>query len=157
MIAHAPINLMHKIPKFLKLNVLFVLVGMGLVLSLGQGLAVADTPLEEYCKNLKPNAQETSICKDSAVDTKGNLLASDGLLIKTITIISTLTGVIAAIFIIVGGIQIASSRGESDKIKKARERIIFALAGVVVILLSNLIIRLVLSIVNKTNEAVPTP
>ena len=54
-------------------------------------------------------------------------------------------GVVAVIFIIVGGINYATSQGDSAKIKKARDTILYAVIGLLVALFSFAIVTSILN------------
>jgi hypothetical protein len=47
------------------------------------------------------------------------------------------------IFIIIGGIRYATSGGDSDKVKKAKDTLLYALIGLGISLLANVIVSLV--------------
>ena len=67
-------------------------------------------------------------------------------IIKTvINIISIVVGVIAVIMIIFGGLKYITSGGESNKITSAKNTILYALIGLVVVALSQFIVRFVLA------------
>ena len=58
-------------------------------------------------------------------------------------IILRLGGIIAVIFVIVGGFQFITSQGEPDRIKNARGTIINALIGLVITISATVIVNLV--------------
>lgn len=64
-----------------------------------------------------------------------------------INIFSIIVGVTSVIMIIVGGFQYVTSQGDSGKISGAKNTIIYALVGLVIVAFSQAIVRLVL---NKT-------
>ena len=61
-------------------------------------------------------------------------------------------GIIAVLFIIIGGIRYATSAGDPDKVKKAKNTILYAMIGLAVALLAAVIVNLV---VNITGEVAP--
>jgi uncharacterized protein YacL len=61
-------------------------------------------------------------------------------------------GVIAVAFIIVGGIKYATSGGDEKKVASAKNTILYAVIGLVVALLANVIIRLVLNALGITGS-----
>lgn len=61
-----------------------------------------------------------------------------------VNIISIIVGVIAVIMIIWGGMKYITSGGESGKITSAKNTIIYALIGLVVVALAQFIVRFVL-------------
>jgi cytochrome bd-type quinol oxidase subunit 2 len=67
------------------------------------------------------------------------------LLNTVINIFSLVVGVIAVIMIIVGGLRYITSGGDSGKVSAAKTTIIYALVGLVIVALAQLIVHFVLS------------
>lgn len=67
------------------------------------------------------------------------------LLTKIINIFSAIVGVIAVIMIIVGGLRYITSGGDSNKVSAAKNTIIYAIIGLVIVALAQLIVRFVLN------------
>lgn len=67
-----------------------------------------------------------------------------------INVFSTLVGVIAVIMIIYGGMRYITSGGDSGKITSAKNTIIYALIGLVVVALAQFIVKFVLNKVTST-------
>lgn len=57
-----------------------------------------------------------------------------------------IAGVICVLLIIIGGLSYSLSMGDSSKIKKAKDTILYAIVGLVIISLSFLIVQLVVGI-----------
>jgi hypothetical protein len=115
-------------------------------------------PITELCNQLDVSgnpASSSAVCKaneqDKASGSDGGLISSNGIVMTILKLMSWLTGVISVLFLILGGIQFATSSGNGDKLKSAKSRITYALIGIVVILLTNLILRLIFSIANKSS------
>jgi len=62
-----------------------------------------------------------------------------------INIFSVIVGVVAVIMIIFGGFRYITSGGDSGNISSAKQTIIFAIVGLVVVALAQIIVRFVLS------------
>jgi lysylphosphatidylglycerol synthetase-like protein (DUF2156 family) len=66
----------------------------------------------------------------------------------------TAVGVICVIFIIIGGIRYATSGGDTEKVKKAKDTLLYALIGLAICILANVIVSLITntlpSLVNTT-------
>ncbi len=74
-------------------------------------------------------------------------------LIKTIiNIVSIIVGVVAVIMIIVGGLKYITSGGESSNVSSAKNTIIYAIIGLVIVALAQFVVRFVLE---KSLEATP--
>lgn len=66
-------------------------------------------------------------------------------LIRTvINILTIIVGVIAVIMIIVGGLQYITSGGSSEKVSKAKNTILYAIIGLIIVALAQIIVRFVL-------------
>lgn len=69
----------------------------------------------------------------------------NSLLSKIITIFSAVVGVIAVLMIIVGGLRYITSGGDTSKVSAAKTTIIYALVGLVIVALAQLIVHFVLN------------
>lgn len=72
------------------------------------------------------------------------------LLKRIINIFSAIVGVIAVIMIIVGGLKYITSGGESSNVSGAKNTIIYALVGLIIVALAQFIVRFVLSNANTS-------
>ncbi|HET8709333.1 MAG TPA: pilin [Candidatus Saccharimonadales bacterium] len=81
----------------------------------------------------------------SGCDTSGNGGKVNTLLRNIVNIFSAIVGVIAVIMIIVGGLQYITSGGDSNKVSTAKNTIIYAIVGLVIVALAQLIVHFVLS------------
>lgn len=69
-----------------------------------------------------------------------------------INLLSLVVGIVSVIMLIFGGYKYATSAGDSGKIASAQQTIIYALVGVVIVAMSQTIVRFVL-----TQATVPPP
>lgn len=76
------------------------------------------------------------------------------LLRTALNILSWVVGVVAVFMIIIGGFKFVTSGGDANNTKSARDTIIYALVGLVVVVLSQIIVRFVLK---ESTEAVNQP
>jgi hypothetical protein len=103
------------------------------------------------------NATQTPLCSGteldaSAIDGGGTPCATNGAtsskltsLIKlVINIISVVVGVIAVIMIVFGGLKYITSGGESSNVSSAKNTILYAIIGLIVVALAQFIVRFVL-------------
>ena len=78
-----------------------------------------------------------------------------GKLIRTIiNVLSVLIGAIAVIMIIIGGFRYIVSSGNPEQAKNARNTILYAIIGLVIVALAQIIVHFVL---NNTNNATSGP
>ncbi len=68
-----------------------------------------------------------------------------GIVATVINILSILAGIIAVIVIIVNGLRFVVSNGDSNAVSGARQGIIYAIVGLIVVLMAQIIVRFVLN------------
>jgi hypothetical protein len=95
------------------------------------------------------SANNSAVCQDRQDNqTAGNNAFfgnNDSLLIKVANLLSLIVGIAAVIMIIVGGIKYILSSGDSSNVNSAKNMIIFAIVGLVVVAVSRSIIGFVVS------------
>jgi Type IV secretion system pilin len=64
---------------------------------------------------------------------------------KIINVLSVIVGVIAVIMIIIGGLRYITSGGDSGNVSSAKNTIIYAIVGLIIVALAQFIVRFVLS------------
>jgi len=112
------------------------------------GPAYATASKTDVCSGVGLTADGRG-CKDV---TSGGPTAHS--VVKTIVnILSIIAGIIAVIFIIIGGIKYITSSGEANNIKAAKDTIMYAIVGLIVVALAQVIVRFVL---NKVTESPAT-
>lgn len=99
----------------------------------------------------------TDICGSSELSTssfcgekvKGEnvnpLTGQDSIPAKITSLIITLTGAISVIMVIIGGLRYAAASGDQNGVKGAKDTILYALIGLVVAILAQVIVSFVLS------------
>jgi uncharacterized membrane protein YidH (DUF202 family) len=106
-----------------------------------------DSAKEEACKGL--GVDDTDAFIDCENQDGGSTISS---IIETaLNILSIVAGVIAVILIIIGGLKYITSQGDSQSTSSARNTIIYAAVGLVIVALSQVIVRFVI------NEATSPP
>jgi cytochrome bd-type quinol oxidase subunit 2 len=124
----------------------------------GRQMALADTKSEiiggvcEAAGTNTTDAQGNPACDASS--SPGNV----GSTIKTIVnLLSVVAGVAAVIMIIVAGLRYVTSGGKEEGIKNAKNTIMYAIIGLVIVALAQLIVHFVLHNTNKaTSGAAPS-
>lgn len=120
------------------------------------GLAPAAVYAQTDCLN-NPNSGGIQQCLDAgscATDTTnctpGNATDRVNRIIRLIiNIFSLIVGVIAVIMIIIGGLKYITSGGDSGNITGAKNTILYAIIGLVVVALAQIIVRFVLDKVTQ--------
>lgn len=57
-------------------------------------------------------------------------------------------GVVAVLFIIIGGFRYVTSQGNSDAVRTAREMIIYSIVGLVIVIMAFVIVQIVIRVVS---------
>ncbi|MGH7142137.1 MAG: pilin [Candidatus Saccharimonadales bacterium] len=124
---------------------------LGIVLSM---LFVAATPAVVVPSIAFATANiDSNLCSGTNFDlTGGSASCASGastsnfntLLAQIVNIFSAIVGVIAVIMIIVGGLRYITSGGDSSRVGAAKTTILYALVGLVVVALAQLIVHFVL-------------
>ena len=85
-------------------------------------------------------SKDGTSCENAAAETTVNDTIS-----LALNIFSAIVGIIAVVMIIVGGVKYITSQGESANITSAKNTILYALVGLVVVALAQVIVRFVLN------------
>lgn len=97
-------------------------------------LALAQTNTDDVCEGVKLTGGG---CEDDGSISK---------VIQTIiNILSIITGVVAVIMIIIGGLRYVTSAGDSNNLSSAKNTILYAIIGLVVVAMAQVIVRFVIS------------
>jgi cytochrome bd-type quinol oxidase subunit 2 len=88
--------------------------------------------------------------QDCEAEADGDAEALDNVIRMAINTFSLIVGIISVIMIIVGGLKYITSGGEGTNIQGAKNTIMYAIIGLVVVALAQVVVRFVLS---QTSEA----
>ncbi len=100
-----------------------------------------DTIRSGLCSGANLSVRDTTDCT-AAGDNEENI---DNLITTIINIFSLIVGLIAVIMIIIGGIKYITSGGDSGNVTGAKNTILYAVIGLVVVALAQLIVNFVLN------------
>jgi ABC-type Fe3+ transport system permease subunit len=92
------------------------------------------------CKGANLTVSAETDCDEEGATSKVN-----GLITFIINIFSIVVGVVAVIMIIVGGLKYITSSGDSNNITSAKNTILYAIIGLVVVALAQFIVKFVLA------------
>lgn len=92
-----------------------------------------------------PGASSSSASCTNHGNNTNSLTGGNGVLYKVTRIVAILGGIAAVIIMIVGGFLYVISQGDPQKTSQARSTIIYAVVGLVVIILAQSIITFILS------------
>lgn len=97
---------------------------------------------------------QNNLCAGAALSTSGDCSSAavdnatttvDSLLTTVINIISLVVGVVSVIMIIIGGMKYITSGGDSGNVSGAKNTILYAVIGLVVVALAQIIVKFVLA------------
>ena len=120
-----------------------ILVTMTLLAAVGllvtPQLAVAQID-DNLCRGSNLDFDRTAVadCETDTTTTVNNTVA------LVINVLSLVIGVVAVIMIIIGGLKYITSSGESSNIQGAKNTILYAIIGLVIVALAQIIVRYVL-------------
>lgn len=103
--------------------------------------------------SIKPASESYNPCEDrngdGKVDDADNTESSQGkldnIVAQIVNVLSLIIGIIAVIAIILGGAKYITSGGDSGKVSSAKNTVIYAIVGLIIVALAQVIVRFVLS------------
>ncbi len=105
------------------------------------------------CQGISLDANTVNTAGTAPADTCSEAGANDRVnnIIKTIiNIFSLVVGVVSVIMIIIGGFKYITSGGESSNVTSAKNTILYAIIGLVVVALAQILVRFVFSRATST-------
>jgi len=112
-----------------------------------------DSAKEEACKGLGVDNSDKFIdCNDSQA---GGSTISNVLKIA-LNILSFVAGITAVILIIIGGLKFINSQGDSQSASSARNTIIYAVVGLIIVAMSQIIVNYVIDKSTSSSTTTPT-
>lgn len=103
--------------------------------------AFADNITDNLCKGVE-DATQAGTCSTSGLDTSGSL---SSIAKQIVNVLSIIVGVVAVIMIIVGGFKYITSGGESSNVSGAKNTLIYAIVGLIIVAIAQFIVHYVLS------------
>lgn len=125
--------------KKLKLFITSILIGFGILMSVTPvaHASLFQNSVDQACSGV--NLSDTSqTCGDSSSNVNGALTLA-------INVLSLLGGIFAVIMLIIGGLKYITSQGEASNTAGAKNTILYAIIGLVVIALAQVIVRFTLN------------
>lgn len=132
---------MRKKIQSLLISSIFVL-GLAAPLALASSTApVAAQTGSTILDGLDSGSRATDPEADNLEDAEGRV---EGIIALVINIFSLVVGVISVIMIIIGGLKYITSAGDSGNVTSAKNTILYAVIGLVIVALAQLIVRFVI-------------
>lgn len=110
---------------------------------LAPAYASAQVPLfKDVCRD---NKNRSSVCEDARQGRNANpLYGPNGVITVIVNLLSALVGIAAVIGIIVAGIKYITSASNPEEANKSRELVIYAVVGLVLATIAQVLVRAVL-------------
>jgi ABC-type Fe3+ transport system permease subunit len=120
-------------------NTLRLLIGIlaALLIFVSPAAVLAQTTSDEACEGV---AIAGGNCDDPENDRKVDSLVS-----QVVNVLSVVVGIVATIMIMLGGFKYVTSNGDSNQISSAKNTILYAIVGIVVVVFAQVIVRFVIN------------
>lgn len=141
-----------EIKMYRRIKMLMIALGLIGAMGLLPSTAVYADAAADACKGIKlidPSAK----CNDADEGTRG----FSTLIKRVINVFSVVIGSIAVIMIIIGGFRYIISGGDSSATKSAKDTIMYAVIGLVIVLFAQVIVIFVISNTDKPAATPTTP
>ncbi len=129
--------------KFIVATILQVFVFSVIVIGFTGKVAAFNPFGGTVCNQTDSSGNQSAVC--AADGTKDPISGRDGIITKIADIFALITGIAAIIMIIIGGFEYVRSSGDSSKISKAKNTVLFAVIGLVVVAVARSVVVLVVS------------
>ncbi|GAC1481319.1 MAG: hypothetical protein NVS1B7_1790 [Candidatus Saccharimonadales bacterium] len=135
--------------KLLVVGVLFALATASIVITSEKTQALFEGAKQAACSGIALQENSTP-CNDT-----GNKI--NGVIKLVVNLLSLFVGVAAVIMLIVGGLKYVTSQGESSNTAGAKNTILYAIIGLVIVALAQLIVRFTLNKVTSLPSSCKPP
>lgn len=142
----------------LKRIIISLITALGLAFPFALPIAVhAQQTAPNISKNLECGANLQVVVPEGGCGLDENGISAaeriDEIVTQVINILSLAVGVVAVVMIIVGGLRYITSGGDSGNVTGAKNTILYAVVGLIVVALAQVIVRFV---VNRATSTGPT-
>ena len=114
------------------------------IISIIMGFAIVLSPVLVLAQYSTPSSAGTGL-----KDTLFGATTLTGLILNIINILLALSGLIAVLVLIIGGFRYVTSFGNEEAVDKAKHMILNAIIGIVIIILSFVIVKVVSNVALK--------
>ena len=94
--------------------------------------------------------------KDGSCDETYKIESVWGWIHTIINYVLIVVGIVAVVFIIIGGVRFQTSAGEPDKVKSAKNTLMFSIIGLVIAILAGVIVQIVFNVVGTVTKPATT-
>ena len=128
--------------KFIKQILAITIIGLTILAPIGAHAFDINNPTKggtSICAG-----ESTAYCSDTANSGQNDIYGPTGLITSAIDIISLIAGVVAVIVLMIGGFRFVVSGGDANSVSGARNMILYALVGFIIIGAAQLIMRFII-------------
>lgn len=97
-------------------------------------------PFEHACDG---RTEDASVCNTDGTDP---ISGNDGIILRVVRMLSWIVGFASVLMIMIAAIKYITANGDASSIKSARDTIIYALIGVAVFSISQIIVRFLVGV-----------
>ncbi len=97
----------------------------------------------DFFKPCETTDRNATVCTDkdqAQTETNNSIYGPNGIITKIANIVAIIVGVAAVIVIVIAGIQYMLSTGDPSKVSRAKDAIIYAVIGLVVVVLARTLV-----------------
>lgn len=127
-----------------RLSLLVFLLSLPALFILSAPVQAAFDPFGEACENVAEGTERPAACDTPADDPLTGASGNEGIILRATNLVAMITGVAAVIIIILAGLQYITAAGEANKVGGAKQTIIFAAVGLVIVMVARLIVIFVI-------------
>lgn len=117
------------------------------ILSLG---IISPTYATSICDN--DNVSDEVLAANGCPNANADVAELPDVVVNILNGIIAVSGLVAVIFVIVGGVQYMTSAGDAGKLKKAKDTIIYAVIGLIICVLAFAIVNFVIKNIIEYNS-----
>ncbi len=133
---------MNKLGTYIKSALLVCALIIGVAGFVPQTASAAISPQSEACEAIGSGPD----CK------KEQGVQVDSVITKVIDILSAIIGIVAVIMIIIAGFKYVTSAGDSNKVTSAKNTIVYAIIGLILVVLAQVIVKFVINTSSGTKK-----
>lgn len=113
-----------------------------------QRVDVLDPACSDEQGNPLPAGRRPAFCDDNATnndDSDNPIVGKEGILNRVISILSFVVGLACVLVIIISGLRFIVSAGDSNSISSARRSLLYAVVGLLIVIVARVLVRFILS------------
>lgn len=127
----------------LSMSAALIIFGLGSAVVYAADTSAANpNPLVSTCK--VPGADKSTVCSSDYSGDKNPVAGKNGILSRVVNLALIGAGIVAVIAIIVAGFEYVISAGDSAKISRAKDAILYAVIGLVIAVSAEIILKFVI-------------